>query len=372
MLIRMIQLGVFLFFAGCGSSSISSNTEGSNLAAGGAPEPIGTVIKEDTHTPGLPQIKMSYLKALTQDSVQGTADHYDFEINPNNYRVFSEDLHGTQVHVAVHSAVNVTDEKALEWSKNIRDCWHGAWHVFRGYRYDKFAVLVRSPESTENVFSLSEAGVSIPATQFQLDDYEFVCHEMIHAWLGKLIAHEPDGTGNLFQAETFVSEGTVVYYSFRILSDVIGRAEYTQGMNERFEDYHTALGSALDLSIADLAQAIGTDFSHPGIGVLYARGALISYALDAKMLELGFSSDDLLAYLYENFGLTDTRWTQADLETAVKKITKSDFTNFFDVNLDTNAKLELEGSFAALLVHPGALMKNLISYYYGPKAIIRN
>lgn len=212
-------------------------------------------------------------------------------------------------------------------------------------------MLVRSTESDEDDFSLSEAGVSLNAADLETDDYEFVCHELLHTWIGKLMAHEPDQTGNLFQRETWVSEGSVVYYSFRILGEVIGESEYTSGMNERYEDYNEARGGEFDLSIADLAEEIGDDTSHEGVGVLYARGALINYMLDAEMVALGFSLDDLMAYLYENFGLTDTRWTQDDLEAAVLEITGTSFADFFDTNLETNVFLDVEGEFDTALEH---------------------
>lgn len=329
------------------SSGSGGGGDGSGSEEG---TPVGGV-GDDVTSPGLPATKVGYTEALGLATVQGVADHYDFQDHPDDYRVLTETLHGTQVHVAVHDTVNVTDEIAQEWSANVRDCWHAAWHVFGGYRYDRFSVLVRSTGSDEEDFSLSEAGVSINAADLETDDYEFVCHELIHVWLGKLIAHEPDGTDNLFQTETWVSEGTVVYYSFRILADVIGESEYTSGMNGRFEDYEDARGGSLDKSIADLAEEIGRDFSHDGVGVLYARGALISYLLDSQMVELGFSLDDVSEHLYKNFGLTDKEWTQADLEEAVEDITGTSFANFFDTYLDTNVVLELEGSFEEPLKH---------------------
>lgn len=333
-------------FADCGSSGSGGSSDNEEEEE---QEDEGS--DDDLTSPGLPATKTAYTEALALDTVQGTADHYDFIDNPDDYRLLTEDLHGTEVNVAVHNTVSADDDTATAWSENIRDCWHSAWHVFSGFKYDKFAVLVRSTESDEEDFSLSEAGVSINAADFETDDYEFVCHELLHPWIGKLIVHQPDGTGNLFQRETWVSEGSVVYYSFRILGDVIGENEYTSGMDERYEDYDEARGGEFDLSIADLAEEIGVDTSHEGVGVLYARGALINYMLDAELVELGFNLDDLMAHLYENFGLTDTTWTEDNLESALLEITGTSFTDFFDTNLETNAFLDVEGEFNAPLEH---------------------
>lgn len=343
-----MTLTCLLFAANC-STPISSGEPGSGSGTedGG---PIGGA-DDDLASPGEPAVKEDHASALALSTVQGTADHYDFQDNPENYRTLTEALHGTEVNVAVHNSASVSDADAQTWSENVRDCWHAAWHVFGGYRYDKFAVLVRSPASPETGFSLSEAGVSIGAGDLETGDYEFVCHELIHVWLGKLIAHEPDGTDNLFQAETWVSEGAVVYYSFRILADVIGVSEYTSGMNGRYSDYDEARGTSLDLSIADLAELIGQDTSHEAVGVLYARGALISYLLDKELAALGHSLDELLASLYENHGLADATWSQASLETTLQEITGTDFSGFFDTNLDTNAFLDVEGEFGSPLGH---------------------
>lgn len=345
--VLIVSFFLFLSNAGCGSSTSGASSDEEEEGE----EEENNESDDDLAFPGLPETKTVYTEALILDSVQGTADHYDFIDNPDDYRLLTEEIHGTEVNVAVNNTVDVDDDEAQAWSENIRDCWHSAWHVFGGYRYDKFAFLVRSTESDETQFSLSEAGVSINANTFETDGYEFACHELIHIWLGKLIAHEPDGSDNLFQAETWVSEGAVVYYSFRILADVIGQSEYTSGMDERFDDYDEARGGEFDLSISELAEEIGGDTSHEAVGVLYARGALISYLCDAEMVSAGFSMDDLLASLYENFGLTDTKWTQADLELAMQEITGESFANFFDTNLDTNAFLDLAGSFETPLEH---------------------
>lgn len=86
---------------------------------------------EDSETePGLPITKLVYTDALALDTVQGTSDHYDFEDNPDDYRVLTETLHGTEVNVAVHNTVDVTDSEVLTWSENVRDCWHVAWMIF--------------------------------------------------------------------------------------------------------------------------------------------------------------------------------------------------------------------------------------------------
>lgn len=340
---------LFFLFIGfsCGGSSVSGDDDSA------PPEDDGGIggADDDTSDPGLPATKVDYTEALTLDTVQGSADHYDYD--SDNYSVTTETLHGTEVIVAIHDS-NLSESSLVKgrlraitadtFSQNMIDCWHAAWHIFGGYRYDKFAVKVRSTSESASDFSLSEAGISVGSDGFE-DDLEFNCHEMLHPWIGKLIAYESDGSENLFQEETWIGEGAVVYYSFRNIGQATSEADFRSGMDERRTDYEEIIGTELDLSIGELADLIGDDTSHEAVGILYARGALIAYLLDKQLVAAGFSLDDLMADLYENFGLTDTKYTQADVEASLIGITGSSYEDFFNTYLDANGEIDINGDF---------------------------
>lgn len=285
---------------------------------------------------GIPPTKLSYTIGL--ENIQGEPDHFDYDTE--NYTVRTEMIHGTELTVAVHNSNN----SAATFIDNVFCCFHAAWHVFGGFAYDKYAVKLRDVSDSSN-FSLSDVGVSVSNDLFSGGGYEAVCHEIFHSWIGKLVNHEPDGSSNLFQLETWISEGSAVYYGHRTEGQARGISYYTDGMEDRFEDYEEIKGTSLDLSIQELADEIGNDFSSPAMNVLYGRAGLINYALDKELIAQGSNLDALMSYLYVNFGLNDTNWKQDDIPDAIESLTGERMDSFFDAYVLTNAELPLDGNF---------------------------
>jgi predicted metalloprotease with PDZ domain len=335
-----ITTGVLLFLALAGSVA----------APGGAAPPPPPAPADDLSDRGLPIAKRPFVEGL--DDAQGLSDHFQFD--SRDYLTARADLHGTIVEVGVHlSASAAGGPPPEEFVRFVTDAFHAAWHVFGGFAYDRYAVKVRAADDLHG-FSLSPVGVSITATDYRGPGiWELVAHEMFHSWVGKLIRHEKDGSDNLFQKETWISEGAAVYYSFRILGAVRGERDYRHGMGYRWDFYKTRVGTDVDLSVADLSAAIGTspddDPEDRDRGsMLYARGGLLCYTLDRELTRRGSNLDALMRRLYEERGLRQLTWRQSDLPAMADSLVGDPLAGFFDGLVATNGRLPLDGRFELL------------------------
>ena len=321
----------------------------------------------DLSLPGNPSIKIDWHEGL-DDSFQG-ADNPNtvFEIDENTYVTFSKILHGTEVLVAVHKDfVDKSEIKGFkiptpeEFSERIFKTFNNHWHVFGGYPYDRYTVKIK-PFSEPSGFSLSKVGVAFGKTtdentpNFPPHGYVealegFVQHEMFHSWLGKLIQYEPNESGNLFQLETWVVEGGASYYGDRSASLIIRKSIYRKLMGQKLNSYKKALNTSLDLSVQALAEKIGTGppANDNTQTLLYARSTLTNYLLDEELIKLGFDLDILMKRLYEDFGLTNKKWTQNDIVQILNNETKKDFSSFLNKYLLTNSKFPAKRNFKFL------------------------
>ena len=63
---------------------------------------------------------------------------------------------------------------------------------------------------------------------------------------------------------------------------------------------------------------------------------------------MGMSLDDLMRYLYENFGLQNKRYQTSDILAVLNEISSHDWTAFFDKYVYGTDELPLSGDFKYL------------------------
>lgn len=316
---------------------------------------------DDLSLPGNPPVKTDWHEGIDDLFQEPDNPETVFEITENEYITFSKLIHGTEVIVAVHKDFDGQSEiegfkipAPEEFKDRIFKTFHHHWHVFGGYKYDRYTVKVK-PFSEPGGFSLSKVGVAFGKTtdevtpNFPPHDYVealdgFIQHEMFHSWLGKLIQYEPNISSNLFQLETWVTEGGASYYGDRTASLVISKPIYKKLMEEKLKRYKNILNTPLDLSIVGLTEKIGAGppANDETQTILYARSTLVNYLLDQKLKNLGFDLDLLMKKLYEDFGLTNRKWVQEDIVEILKNETNIDFSDFFDKHLLTNNRLPVK------------------------------
>jgi predicted metalloprotease with PDZ domain len=304
------------------------------------------VAVDDLADPGVPLLKRPFTEGLR--NAQGRPDHFEFDTN--EYHVFRSDLHGTMIEVAVHTSAPAPGTPGPEeYARFVAAAFHAHWHVFGGYPYDRFAVKVRAENDLDG-FSLSPVGLSVPVAEFRHPVvWEFTAHEMFHAFNGKTIRYEPNGT-TLFQAETWIAEGATVYYSFRALGLVRGDEHYHAGMAYRHAFYRD--NPDLDRSFADLANTIGESmWDDPAdsdrSAMLYARGAMAAYVLDRELSARGSSLDALMRELYLR-GIEQRTWSQPELPAIVESLVGDRLDSFFAPNVDGSSRVPVSGAFEFL------------------------
>ncbi|RMF92323.1 MAG: hypothetical protein D6734_12590, partial [Candidatus Schekmanbacteria bacterium] len=292
---------------------------------------------DDISTPGNPAQKISW-DIGKEVGYQPAADKLNesaeeaFAFDSKNYFVKSKKIHGTKVIVALHKSIfkkNITAFKPKEIADITIDMFHEIWHFFNGFPLDKYIVKIRNSKESSS-YALSQGGVVFSAKN--LDNKLITAHEMIHSWNGKTFNYEPDGSGNLFQLETYITEGMTIYFTNRVQGFVMSEFEYKDTMKSLWFQYIERIGTKYDLPFQELsakASLAGTGTSEYKT-MMSAYSNLFAYLLDRELVKRGYSIDDLMQYLYINFGLMNKKYTQNDILTSLKNITGESFDEFFN------------------------------------------
>lgn len=316
----------------------------------GESDRLDDLLNDDLSDPGIPADKTSWIDGrevgLQSEQRAEAAFYYD----DIDYYVESLSLHGTKVTVAIHNnAIRtvVTTHSPAEFAEAIFIIFHEAWHVFGGFPLDGYVFKIRDPDDPRDL-ELSQGGVVLDAVDY---DTREQAHEVIHAWNGKTFQYEPDGSDNVFQLETWITEGTTIYLSNIIDGKAVDSA-YEDSMVGLWMQYLDRIGTRYDVSYAELAANGSATFLTGGEWntMLGAKGNALNYLFDRELRAAGSSIQEVMQHLYINFGLTDIRFTQADVEAAVVSLTGQPLEDFFERYLKTGAPLTevLNGSFPLL------------------------
>ena len=158
-----------------------------------------------------------------------------------------------------------------------------------------------------------------------------VAHEVCHIWNGKLI--------NFSGQEYWFSEGFTEYYS-RIACtrlSLTSENDFLRDMERKYELYLSQQG---DLSIREAGENKSANRY-----LVYEGGSLVAAALDLQIRNLTQnrnSLDDMMKQMYREFGLTQNRYTMADIIRVVNQIAGEDFEPFFKKYVSGTERLPLE------------------------------
>ena len=248
--------------------------------------------------------------------------------DPASYNVFTRNVTGTTVEVAVHEAM--TEGRLIDaapamapsaFAELVFSIFERHLGVFGSFPLDRYLVVVRGPgDDPVGYFITSRWGLEIALGDAKLESTaarepphsytwpfarDWVAHEMFHAWNGALIMAAPTGSDLVYQAETWFAEGATVYYTARAYP--AAAAFYDEMLEDAFEEYDESSASDRALSFAEIA-ARTLPPSAPGappgwnryVGLLYWKSVLVSYLLDLELRERGRSLDALMRHLYLN------------------------------------------------------------------------
>lgn len=279
-----------------------------------------------------------------------------FAYDNENYIVFSKVLHGTEVIVAVHKDNNQPTPYHKKFAEFIWATFHLNWEVFQGYPYKTYYVKVLSPTSNQSWVSSTAIGFTV-ATNPQKsnigsswyanpDEYrQFVTHEMFHAWNGNIIMDVGNHI-NYVVPEFWFHEGATHYYGYRgTPNDILF---YNRRFSTSWQRYQDWLGTDYDVPVIDLSRMDVTTGEWQYGQNVREKGACLFYLLDRELISMGFSLDDLMRYMYENFGLKGKRYSTNDILDALNIVTDNDWSEFFDKYVYGTEPLPLDGKFIYL------------------------
>jgi hypothetical protein len=313
----------------------------------------------DYTNPGNPPEKTSY---IYPGWLPGDYFVYDAE----NHDVYTTTLHGTELVVAIHkdldSVTRLGGEPVPprdEFVKFIFDTFAYHWEVFQGYPYDQFFVKVLPQHSSQRFISATAIGfvfVTNPGVTnmqwFTTCNHpcpsaykQFVTHEMFHAWNGETILCEPCHRDRI-QPEYWFFEGATQYYGYR--GTPHDMALYQTRIGDSWQRYQDWLGAKYDVPLVEMSEMAASTGEWQYDQNVREKGACLFYLMDQELMSIGTSLDDLMRYMYENYGLTGKRYTTDDVLVALNTITNQDWADFFNKYIYGTEPLPLDGVFEYL------------------------
>ncbi len=170
-----------------------------------------------------------------------------------------------------------------------------------------------------------------------------VCsHELFHAWNvcrmrpAELLPY--DFSRENFFETGFIAEGFTTYYGdlFLVRSDVITVDDYLRRLN-KYIKLHFDNGGRFHRSLAESSIDLWLDGYEEGTPArkvsIYVKGAIVGLMLDLQLMLHSSGKirlDDLMRYLWHQFGENKKGYKTADILYGLKKITGKDHTQFFD------------------------------------------
>jgi predicted metalloprotease with PDZ domain len=168
------------------------------------------------------------------------------------------------------------------------------------------------------------------------------CHELFHAWNIKTIRPvemQPyDYTKENYSKLGYVCEGVTTYYGDYLLyrSKVYNDEQYWRSFEERMQKHFDNFGR-YNLSVADSSFDTWLDGYNPGIPnrktSIYDEGCLLAFATDIfirKNSNNKYSLDDVMLYLYNEFGLKGKGYSDKDYKGVVEHFANTSFDNLFN------------------------------------------
>jgi predicted metalloprotease with PDZ domain len=269
-----------------------------------------------------------------------------FVFNDNDYNVFQRMIHGRLVTIAWEKELDASESLLDDISDIHFEAFIKWWDIFGGFPYEGYTVVYYTNPDYPNIgakgIGFEDSGVHLIENQTRnfdpnfLHNRGFISHEIFHAWNHATIQKDS-------VEELWIIEGVTTYYGDRFTSETA----YTNWMKEHWGFYNSEIkDTECDLALIEL----GKNYQKQSNSCryyyyVYQKGALVAYMIDQELIELNLSLDDLMKYLYLNYGLTQKKVTSQNVMEALNKISNQDWTEFFGKYIYGTEPLPLSGSF---------------------------
>lgn len=279
-----------------------------------------------------------------------------FSYDEGNYFVFSKQLHGTDVVVAIHKDNPQDISYHKEFADFVWSTFHIHWSVLQGYPHETYYVKVLSPSSNQDFITATAIGFVVPTNprtsnigkswySEPMEYKQLVTHEMFHAWNGEIIMDHGNHI-NYVRPEVWFLEGATHYYGYRGTPNDL--SFYQRRFNDSWQRYQGWKGTDYDTPVYNLSKLEESTQDHEYGQVIRDKGACLFYLMDSTLISMGYNLDDLLKFMYDNYGLEQKRYSTEDLLVALNTISGEDWTDFFDHYVYGNKPLPLDGNFIYL------------------------
>ncbi|MCF6456604.1 PDZ domain-containing protein [Pseudoalteromonas sp. MMG024] len=291
---------------------------------------------------------------------QFVADNYDIlvdsPIETGINKLFKWQVDDRDYELVVWGEGNYDTDKMITDLKKLVKTGSDIWHA---YPYKRYVFMVHATSGARGATEhLNSTIIQRQRDSFrERDDYigfiTTASHEFVHTWNVK--GYRPQGltpynyTDHNYTDLLWVAEGSTSYFDDLLLirGDIITLKEYFKGLSKNINKHLARPGrdiqSASETSFDKWINQGGdhdTNFSTN----IYSEGALLSWALDVKLISDSngdVSYRDVHRALYQDFALPKG-FSSGDVKAILKAVSGNDYTAWWQQNIDSPATLNFD------------------------------
>lgn len=310
-----------------------------------------------------------------------------FEIGTHQFYQF--DVLDKSHELAIWGKGNAEPERIIEDTKKIIEV---EAEIFGGLPYERYLFLLHlSPSMGGGLEHKYACSLIYPRFNFRKQDkYEsfmqLVAHEFFHLWNVKRLRPKGlekfDYDGENYTSSLWFSEGTTSYYDLQIpfRAGIYDAKTFLQNLGKEITLLQTKLGrkvqpvseSSFDAWIKLYRRDANSDNCQISY---YLKGEMISFLLDLLIRERQGnerSLDDVMRYMWENFGKAEIGFTSEELQGAIELVAGKDLSDFFASYIDGVEELPFDEYLAPFGLRLEADIEADQPPYIGLKAKFQN
>lgn len=280
-----------------------------------------------------------------------------FEIG--THQIYQFEVLGKSHELAIWGQGNADAERIIRDTQKIIEV---EAEIFGGLPYDRYVFLLHLSPTTGGGLEHKYA-CSLIYSRFSFrkrDKYEsftqLVAHEFFHLWNVKRIRPKAlekfDYDGENYTTSLWFSEGTTSYYDLGIpmRAGIYDAKTYLQNLGKEITLLQTKPGRkvqpASEASFDAWIKLYRRDANSDNCQIsYYLKGQLISFLLDLLIRSRHGnqrSLDDVMRYMWENFGKEEIGFTPEQLQSCIESVAGMDLSDFFARYVDGTEELPFD------------------------------
>ena len=280
-----------------------------------------------------------------------------FEIG--THQIYQFEVLGKSHELAIWGQGNADAERIIRDTQKIVEV---EAEMFGGLPYDRYVFLLHlSPTTAGGLEHKYACSLIYPRFSFRKrDKYEsftqLVAHEFFHLWNVKRIRPKAlekfDYDGENYTTSLWFSEGTTSYYDLGIpmRAGIYDAKTYLHNLGKEITLLQTKPGRkvqpASEASFDAWIKLYRRDANSDNCQIsYYLKGQLISFLLDLLIRSWHGnqrSLDDVMRYMWENFGKEEIGFTPEQLQSCIESVAGMDLSDFFARYVDGTEELPFD------------------------------